>query len=128
MAAPDQIASLESALDKSLSGNELSEVKRILYGRELPSLDLPTGAIKRAQDLDFELAGYAFDQAVKESTRPERKVVIGLIQNKIVKVANTTLVVGTFFRPIIPMYVSVCRELMKTCWSSATLCSPVSAR
>ena len=86
MAAPDQLESLESALDKSLSGTELSEVKRILYGRELPALDLPAAATKRAQELDFELSGYAFDQAAKESTRPERKVKIGLIQNKIVKV------------------------------------------
>ena len=126
MAAPDQIASLESALDKSLSGNELSEVKRILYGRELPSLDLPAGAIKRAQDLDFELAGYVFDQAVKESTRPERKVVVGLIQNKIVKVANTIIVKPFFQAYYTDVY--VCRERMKTCWSSATPCSPVLAR
>ena len=91
MSAPggDQIESLESALNKSaLSGNELSEVKRILYGRELPSLNLPSAAVKRAEQLGFELAGYAFDQAAKESTRPERKVNIGLIQNKIVKVRS----------------------------------------
>jgi len=82
----DQIDSLESVLESKLGGTaELAEVKRILYGRQLPHLDLPSTAIKRAEELDFQLAGYAFDQAAIESTRPPRKVKVGLIQNKIVK-------------------------------------------
>jgi len=82
----DQIDSLESVLESKLGGTaELAEVKRILYGRQLPHLDLPPTAIKRAEELDFQLAGYAFDQAAIESTRPPRKVKVGLIQNKIVK-------------------------------------------
>jgi len=54
---------------------------------------LPAGAAKRAEELLFELAGYAFDQAALESTRPERKVKIGLIQNKIVKETSEDVVV-----------------------------------
>jgi len=82
----DQIDSLESVLESKLGGTaELAEVKRILYGRQLPNLDLSSTAIKRAEELDFQLAGYAFDQAAIESTRPPRKVKVGLIQNKIVK-------------------------------------------
>jgi len=82
----DQIDSLESVLESKLGGTaELAEVKRILYSRQLPHLDLPPTAIKRAEELDFQLAGYAFDQAAIESTRPPRKVRVGLIQNKIVK-------------------------------------------
>ena len=70
----DQIDSLESVLESKLGGTaELAEVKRILYGRQLPHLDLPPTAIKRAEELDFQLAGYAFDQAAIESTRPPRK-------------------------------------------------------
>ena len=70
----DQIDSLESVLESKLGGTaELAEVKRILYGRQLPHLDMPPTAIKRAEELDFQLAGYAFDQAAIESTRPPRK-------------------------------------------------------
>ena len=84
-ASKQSIESVESVLEKNLSGDELSEVKRILYGRDLPPLKLPESALKQADQLDFQLAGYCFDQASIMSTRPPRKVKVGLIQNKIVK-------------------------------------------
>jgi len=94
MAAPkEKIDSIESVLEKNLSGDELSEVKRILYGRDLAKLDLPEKAKSKADSLDFELAGYCFDQAAKESTRPPRKVKVGLIQNKIVEATSKDVLV-----------------------------------
>jgi len=92
-ASKEKIESLESVLEKNLSGDDLSEVKRILYGRDLPSLDLPESAVSKADSLGFQLAGYRFDQAARESTRPARQVKIGLIQNQIVAGTGEDVVV-----------------------------------
>jgi len=70
---------VEEAL-KKLPEEDRKEVWRILYGRELPNLELPTDAVA---GLDAELKGYRFDAAV-ENLRPPRRVRVGLIQNRIV--------------------------------------------
>jgi len=44
---------------------------------------LPTFAVEKARDQNFEIAGYVID-APSESVRPPRVVRVGLIQNKIV--------------------------------------------
>ena len=46
-------------------------------------LDLPTSAVEKARDRNFEIAGYVID-APSESLRPPHVVRVGLIQNKIV--------------------------------------------
>jgi beta-ureidopropionase len=78
-----QIESLESILNANLSGNDLKEVLRILYGNPCPQLELSQEAIKLSNDLDFELKGYSID-AKEEQTRPKKLIRIGAIQNRIV--------------------------------------------
>ena len=79
-----EIESIESILEKHVPAEELSEVKRVLYGRELPKLSLAQEAVDVAEDNDFQMAGYSFN-ASKESLRPSQLVRVGLIQNKIVR-------------------------------------------
>uniref|UniRef100_A0A2K5HB25 Beta-ureidopropionase n=1 Tax=Colobus angolensis palliatus TaxID=336983 RepID=A0A2K5HB25_COLAP len=73
--------SLEECLEKHLPLPDLQEVKRVLYGKELRSLDLPREAFEAASREDFELQGYAFE-AAKEQLRRPRIVHVGLVQNR----------------------------------------------
>ncbi|XP_074640697.1 beta-ureidopropionase-like [Tubulanus polymorphus] len=75
--------SIEKSLSTHLPCEELAEVKRILYGKDLRKFEIPAAALSLATEKDFELQGYCFD-AVKEETRPAREVVVGAIQNKII--------------------------------------------
>ena len=77
-----EIESIEDIFEKHLPSEELSEVKRILYGKELPCLNLGQEAKELAEDGEFQLSGFSFN-AAKESTRPPKIVRVGLIQNKI---------------------------------------------
>ena len=79
----NEIESVESILEKHLPPDELSEVKRVLYGRELPKLKLAQESVDAAEENDFQIAGYSFN-AAKESLRAPQVVKVGLIQNKIV--------------------------------------------
>ncbi|XP_071093343.1 beta-ureidopropionase-like [Haliotis cracherodii] len=78
-----EVENVEKLLDKYLPPAELSEVKRLLYGKQLRSVDIPAAAASLAEEKDFELQGYAFD-AAQESTRAPRIVRVGAVQNKIV--------------------------------------------
>nr|XP_040050876.1 beta-ureidopropionase isoform X2 [Gasterosteus aculeatus aculeatus] len=78
-----EFESLERTLESHLPETELSEVKRILFGKETQKLDLPTCAVNAATERDFELKGYRFE-AAPEQLRPPRRVRVGLIQNRIV--------------------------------------------
>lgn len=75
-----QFISVEESLKKHLPEEDRNEVFRILYGRELPELDLTVGA---TNPLNLELKGYSFS-AELEGLRPPRRVRVGLIQNSIV--------------------------------------------
>jgi len=75
--------SVEKCLEKHLPSDELAEVKRILYGRDLPSLPLASGAALEAEKHGFELASYQFN-AAPENLTPPRIVRVGLVQNSIV--------------------------------------------
>ncbi|XP_057365161.1 beta-ureidopropionase-like [Daphnia carinata] len=75
-----QFVSVEESLKKHLPEEDRKEVFRILYGRELPELDLTIGT---ANPLNLELKGYTFS-AELEGLRPPRRVRVGLIQNAIV--------------------------------------------
>ncbi|XP_063769108.1 beta-ureidopropionase isoform X1 [Pseudophryne corroboree] len=77
-----ELESLEGLLEKHIPAEELGEVWRVLYGRKLRSLDLPTCALDAASQGDFELKGHIFE-AVTEQLRNPRLVRVGLIQNKI---------------------------------------------
>uniref|UniRef100_A0A8C2E8T3 Beta-ureidopropionase n=1 Tax=Cyprinus carpio TaxID=7962 RepID=A0A8C2E8T3_CYPCA len=75
--------SLEKILETCLPEAELTEVRRLLFGKQLKNLNLPQSAIDAAEEQDFDLKGYVFE-ASPEQLRPPRTVRVGLIQNKIV--------------------------------------------
>ncbi|XP_040011513.1 beta-ureidopropionase isoform X1 [Xiphias gladius] len=78
-----QLESLEKSLESHLPQGELAEVRRILFGKETKTLDLPACAVDAASEHDFELKGYRFE-AAQEQLRPPRRVRVGLIQHRIV--------------------------------------------
>lgn len=78
-----EFESLESSLEEHIPEDELREVKRILYGKELPRLQIPDEAVRIANEKDFDIQAYSIP-AETEELRPPRLVRVGLIQNKIV--------------------------------------------
>ncbi|XP_022609805.1 beta-ureidopropionase [Seriola dumerili] len=78
-----EFESLEKSLESHLPEPELTEVKRILFGKETKKLDLPPCAVEAASERDFELKGYRFE-ATQEQLRPARKIRVGLIQHHVV--------------------------------------------
>jgi len=81
--ASQQFRSLEESLKKHLPDDDHKEVSRILYGRELPELDLPVATKDSCIGMSLELKGYRFT-AEAEDLRPARIVRVGIIQNSIV--------------------------------------------
>lgn len=79
-----QFSSVEECLEKNVPEQELKEVKRILYGKELPTITIPESAEKLAVQHSFDIQGYAIP-AAKEELTPPRIVRVGVIQNAIVK-------------------------------------------
>ncbi|KAL5017130.1 hypothetical protein ScPMuIL_006719 [Solemya velum] len=79
----EKFESLEKSIEKHIPEPELSEVKRILFGKTLRKLDLTKEVLKYAEEKDFELQGFGFD-AQPEETRPARNIRVGIIQNQIV--------------------------------------------
>ncbi|RUS83360.1 hypothetical protein EGW08_008863 [Elysia chlorotica] len=78
-----EVENIEKFLDEHLPHDKLKEVKRLLYGKELRSLEFPPEAQELAKEKEFELKGYICDAAA-ESTRSPRIVRIAGVQNKIV--------------------------------------------
>lgn len=89
MAGP--IENVEEILDKYIPPEELASVKRLLFGKELRTLDVPKQAQALAQEKDFELRAFAFD-ARPEDTRAARTVRVGAIQNRIVAPTTASIV------------------------------------
>ncbi|XP_008333930.1 beta-ureidopropionase [Cynoglossus semilaevis] len=83
MSAGGEFESLEEILERHVPEAQLSEVKRILFGKEITKLLLPEEAIETAKECNFELKGYGFE-AAPEQLRLPRKIRVGLIQNHIV--------------------------------------------
>ena len=81
--AREELHSIESVLDKYVPGEELAEVKRILFGNPAECLELSEEVVAKAGEDDYEISGWRIS-ALAEETRPPREVKIGLIQNKIV--------------------------------------------
>ncbi|XP_073419862.1 beta-ureidopropionase [Dendrobates tinctorius] len=77
-----ELLCVEQVLEKYIPAEELREVWRLLYGRELRCLELPGRALDSASQQGFELKGYMFDAAGEQLRRP-RVTRVGLIQNKI---------------------------------------------
>ena len=66
-----ELESLESLLTTSLSGGDLAEARRILYGRELKPLVISDDAKANAEAGNFEIAGYEIP-AQEEDLRAKR--------------------------------------------------------
>jgi len=80
----EQIDSVEAVLDKYIpAGDELNEIKRVLYGKPAKELQLSDSTTTRAENEGYQVAGWKIDADVEETRNP-REVKIGLIQNKIV--------------------------------------------
>ncbi|KAM8961155.1 beta-ureidopropionase [Pelodytes ibericus] len=77
-----ELVSLEMVLQQYIPQENLNEVWRLLYGKELRNLDLSDDAVRSAAQGNFELKGYVLEAAVEQLRRP-RIVRVGLIQNKI---------------------------------------------
>ncbi|RWS21931.1 beta-ureidopropionase-like protein, partial [Leptotrombidium deliense] len=75
--------SLENILQKHIPEDELKEVKRLLFGKELKKLDLCNDAIELARTNNFEVKGFVFD-AQHEQLRTAREVTVAIIQHSIV--------------------------------------------
>ncbi|XP_067861532.1 beta-ureidopropionase [Heptranchias perlo] len=80
--AAEELSSLEECLEAHLPPEQLRQIKRILYGKEIRKLDLPQCAVEVSLERDFELQGFGFE-ASPEQLRQPRIVRVGLIQNKI---------------------------------------------
>ncbi|XP_067015045.2 beta-ureidopropionase [Anabrus simplex] len=78
-----QLESIEKCLETYIPPDQLTEVKRILYGKILSSLEIPEEALLLAKKNDFDLQGYKFE-ANLEHLRAPRLVRVGAVQNKIV--------------------------------------------
>jgi len=78
-----QSSGVESLLEKHVpAGEDLTEIKRLLYGKPIKSLTLPREALQIASKENFQLVGYGFE-AAPESVRAPRKVRIAAVQNRI---------------------------------------------
>lgn len=78
-----QIDSLEKVLEEKLSGDELKEVQRILYGSPCEKIVFDSSVLEMAASANFQLAGYKMTAKAEEERKP-RVVRIGAVQNQIV--------------------------------------------
>jgi len=79
-----QSSGLDSLLEKHIpAGEDLAEIRRLLYGKPTLPLSLSKEALQLASKENFQLVGYAFDAAL-ESVRAPRKVRVAAVQNQIV--------------------------------------------
>ncbi|XP_011153065.1 beta-ureidopropionase isoform X1 [Harpegnathos saltator] len=78
---------LEEILEKNIPEKELSEVKRVLYGRIFAPLVIPEWENK-----DFEVKGYFLDSTIQEQLREQRFVRVGLVQHSIVLPTSKSII------------------------------------
>ncbi|GFG29062.1 hypothetical protein Cfor_02092 [Coptotermes formosanus] len=89
--AKAETESLEQLLEKNVKGEDLAEIKRILYGKVLPTLNIPEEAQKLAEKHDFEIQAYKIGTIFNEQLRTPRIVRVGLIQTHIVRSTSDPL-------------------------------------
>jgi beta-ureidopropionase len=82
--------SVEDILSQHVPADDLAEVKRIFYGKELKALNIANEAEKLAVKYDFDIQGYKFE-ARTEQVRAPRIVRVGIIQNHIVLPTSSPL-------------------------------------
>ena len=70
--------SLEDVLERYLPPKILKDIKPILYGKDHPTLDIPSSAQAIAKEHDFQIKGYKILCATEQS-RPSRIVRVGAI-------------------------------------------------
>ncbi|UXI15100.1 hypothetical protein NH340_JMT01043 [Sarcoptes scabiei] len=74
---------LDDILEKYIPNEDLSKVKRILFGKETEPIEFEDSIMCYAKQNNFEIKGYRFD-CPTEQTRLPRIIRVGLIQNRIV--------------------------------------------
>ncbi|XP_049767328.1 beta-ureidopropionase [Schistocerca cancellata] len=85
-----EFMSLEECLERNIPADELEHVNRILFGKPLKNLEIPSTAEELAKNHDFEIKGYTFE-AQPEQLRNPRLVRVGLVQNRIVLPTNAPI-------------------------------------
>uniref|UniRef100_A0A0K0DAQ5 Beta-ureidopropionase n=1 Tax=Angiostrongylus cantonensis TaxID=6313 RepID=A0A0K0DAQ5_ANGCA len=83
MSAQKEFDGIEAVMEESLKGRNYDEVRRILYGRAYPELELSQESKDLAVNGNFELKAYSIS-AQAEQLRAPRRVRITAIQNSIV--------------------------------------------
>ncbi|XP_038649925.1 beta-ureidopropionase [Scyliorhinus canicula] len=78
-----ELNSMEECLEEHLPQEQLRQLRRIMYGKELRKLDVLKSALEGSLEKDFQLKAFGFE-ASHEQLRQPRVVRVGLIQNKIV--------------------------------------------
>ncbi|KAL0267112.1 UNVERIFIED_CONTAM: hypothetical protein PYX00_009469 [Menopon gallinae] len=90
MAALAQTESVEKILEKHVPENERKELDRILYGKTLQKLEIPTAAKELSDKHDFEIQAYKIP-CKEEELRPPRIVRVAGVQFKIVLPTTSNL-------------------------------------
>jgi len=85
-----ELESLESVLEEHIPKEKLGEVRRILYGKEAQKLEVSEVAVSNAEEMDFQVMSYRLGAQGEELRKP-RRVVVGIIQNKIVLPTHNTV-------------------------------------
>lgn len=75
--------SVESVLEEHIPAEKLAEVKRVLYGNPVNTVEVTEPAASLAAKHGFEVKAFAFP-STSEQLRSARPVRVGLIQNSIV--------------------------------------------
>ncbi|XP_066598943.1 beta-ureidopropionase [Prorops nasuta] len=78
---------IDEILEKHLPIKELTEVKRVLYGREITPIILPSVPFG-----SIDVQGYKINSSIEEQLSPQRIVRVGLIQHSIVKETTEPIV------------------------------------
>ena len=79
------IHSVYDVLKTHLPQEEFEQVRRILYGKSIEEIKVPSDVQSKADALNFEIKHYSMvKNSLEESRRTRRLVRIGVIQNQIV--------------------------------------------
>jgi beta-ureidopropionase len=86
--------SVESILDEYVPKEQLTQVKRILYGKPIKdrTSEIKKEIVDFAEKENFEIKHFDMtENTIEEQNRKKRIVKIGLIQNQIVKPTNISI-------------------------------------
>uniref|UniRef100_A0AAF5D6K6 Beta-ureidopropionase n=1 Tax=Strongyloides stercoralis TaxID=6248 RepID=A0AAF5D6K6_STRER len=80
----EQSSGLEDILERNLTGNDLEEAWRLIYGNRSNKLNFNDNIIKSCNENNIEIKGYHINAEIEQLRLP-RKVKIAAIQNAIVE-------------------------------------------